>query len=52
MIDELHDDYQDLTDLIGERWNGLITQEKLALKALLDQARCILERRKSDRRAS
>lgn len=50
MIDDLSREYQDLTDKIGERWNGLTTMQKLALKALLDQAGAVLDRRQEDRR--
>lgn len=52
MIDDLTSDYRDLTDLIGDRWHTLDTMRKLALKALLDQAKCVIERRKGNRRSN
>ena len=50
MIDELSNDYQDLKDKIAERWNGFDTAQKYALKAILDQARAVIDRRKTNDR--
>ena len=59
MIDDLSKDYQDLTDRIGEKWAELQTVQKLALKAVLDQAKAVIEgkvllaeRRKIERRGT